>query len=124
MSAPSISPPRHARIAVSVLFCTNGALIGSFLPRLPAVKAELDLSNTALGGGIAFFPEELNEVREVLDQISLDVRHRYTIGYVSSNPARNGVFRKIKVSAVDPQRRRPLETRARSGYLSAGDQTP
>lgn len=39
-----------------MLFCTNGALIASFLPRLPAVKAELDLSNTALGGGIAFFP--------------------------------------------------------------------
>lgn len=39
-----------------MLFCTNGALIASFLPRLPAVKADLDLTNTALGTGIAFFP--------------------------------------------------------------------
>lgn len=39
-----------------MLFCTNGALIASFLPRLPAVKTDLDLTNTALGTGIAFFP--------------------------------------------------------------------
>lgn len=48
--------PRAARLAVSALFCINGALIASFLPRLPAVKAELDLTNAALGAGIAFGP--------------------------------------------------------------------
>jgi MFS family permease len=39
-----------------VLFCINGALLASFLPRLPTVKAELGLTNTALGAGIAFGP--------------------------------------------------------------------
>ena len=48
--------PRQARIAVSALFFINGALIASVLPRLPAIKANLDLSNTALGLGIAFGP--------------------------------------------------------------------
>lgn len=41
---------------MSLLFWTNGATIASFLPRLPTVKAELGLSNTALGAGIAFYP--------------------------------------------------------------------
>ncbi len=47
---------RRARAAVSVLFCVNGAIIASVLPRLPAVKANLDLSNAALGTGLAFGP--------------------------------------------------------------------
>lgn len=54
--SPSDVRPRAARVAVSVLFCINGALLASFLPRLPAVKAELGLSNAALGAGIAFGP--------------------------------------------------------------------
>lgn len=56
VSALSPTRPRRARIAVCALFCTNGALIASFLPRLPAVKDDLDLTNAALGAGIAFFP--------------------------------------------------------------------
>lgn len=46
----------QARIAVSALFFINGALIASVLPRLPAIKANLELSNSALGFGIAFGP--------------------------------------------------------------------
>lgn len=56
MIRPVTDRPRAARVAVSALFCINGALIASFLPRLPAVKAELDLTNAALGAGIAFGP--------------------------------------------------------------------
>jgi MFS family permease len=48
--------PRQARIAVSALFFINGALIASLFPRLPAIKANLDLTNAALGFGIAFGP--------------------------------------------------------------------
>lgn len=50
------APLRSARAAVSVLFFVNGALLASYLPRLPAVKSELDLTNAALGSGIAFWP--------------------------------------------------------------------
>ncbi len=85
-------------------------------------KALRELASTT--GGIAFFPEKLDEVLEVLERICLDVRHRYTIGYMSANHKRDGAFRKIKVSAVDRARRRPLDARARTGYLAAGgDQT-
>lgn len=56
VSTGTAAPPRRARVAVSVLFCVNGALIGSFLARLPAVKSELELSNAALGAGVAFGP--------------------------------------------------------------------
>ncbi|MGN6130461.1 MAG: hypothetical protein ACTHOK_09000, partial [Nocardioidaceae bacterium] len=39
----------RARLAVSVLFFVNGAFISNILPRLPAIKADLALSNAQLG---------------------------------------------------------------------------
>lgn len=43
----------RARRAVAVLFFVNGALISTVLPRLPAIKADLGLSNSALGAAVA-----------------------------------------------------------------------
>jgi len=47
---------RSARVAVSVLFLVNGALYANVVPRLPAIKADLGLSNSALGAALAFSP--------------------------------------------------------------------
>ncbi len=47
---------RRARVAVSALFLVNGALMANVLPRLPAIKAQLDLSNAALGTAVAAMP--------------------------------------------------------------------
>ncbi len=46
----------RARIAVGVLFFTNGAIFANLLPRYPQIKADLDLSNTAFGLGVAAYP--------------------------------------------------------------------
>lgn len=40
---------RHARLAVVVSFAANGALLGAWAPRIPAIKDQLDLSAGALG---------------------------------------------------------------------------
>lgn len=52
------SPKRlgRARAAVAVLFLTNGALFANLLPHYQSIKAELELSNAALGISIAAFP--------------------------------------------------------------------
>ena len=47
---------RRARVAVSALFLVNGALIANVLPRLPALKAQLELTNAALGTAVAAMP--------------------------------------------------------------------
>lgn len=47
---------RHARLAVAVLFLTNGALFANLLPRFPAIKASLGLSNAEFGIAVAAFP--------------------------------------------------------------------
>ncbi len=40
---------RRVRLGVTVLFVVNGALISNVLPRLPSIKADLQLSNAQLG---------------------------------------------------------------------------
>ncbi len=47
---------RRARVAVSALFLVNGALMANVLPRLPAIKAQLELTNAALGTAVAAMP--------------------------------------------------------------------
>lgn len=47
---------RRARIAVSALFLTNGALFANILPRYPEIKAALGLDNAGYGLAIAAFP--------------------------------------------------------------------
>ena len=47
---------RRARVAVAVLFFTNGAIFANLLPRYPEIKASLDLSNGAFGAAVAAFP--------------------------------------------------------------------
>ena len=50
------SSARGARIGVAVLFLTNGALFANLLPRYPAIKADLGLTNTEFGLAVACFP--------------------------------------------------------------------
>lgn len=47
---------RRARVAVSLLFFTNGAIPGNLIPRLPTIKTELGLGNAAYGLAIAAGP--------------------------------------------------------------------
>jgi len=47
---------RRARLAVALLFLTNGALFSNLLPRYPAIKEALDLSNASFGLAVAAGP--------------------------------------------------------------------
>ena len=54
-AAPSIAA-RRARVAVGLLFFANGIALTTVLPRLPEIKADLSLTNTALGLALAAAP--------------------------------------------------------------------
>jgi Ca-activated chloride channel homolog len=70
-------------------------------------------------GGESFLPRGVNDVDDVLQQIADDIRHSYTLGYVSSNSARDGRFRRIRVAVTDAPRR-SLRVRTRDGYRAGG----
>ncbi|WP_026422018.1 MFS transporter [Actinokineospora inagensis] len=55
MPAPTTADTR-ARVAVAGVFLTNGALYATVVPRLPEIKADLALSNAALGTALAAGP--------------------------------------------------------------------
>ena len=59
MSSPTRSvtaADRRARIAVSALFFTNGAIFANLVPRYPEIKAALDIDNTMYGFAVAAWP--------------------------------------------------------------------
>ena len=56
----------------------------------------------------------------ICEDIARDIRHQYTIGYVSSNAATAGVYRAVRVVAR-AQGKSKLVVRTRSGYIAGGD---
>jgi VWFA-related protein len=68
-------------------------------------------------GGEAFTPRHADDIAEVLQHIARDIRHTYTLGYVSTNSVRDGAFRQIRLIVQSPDRRR-LIVRTRSGYVA------
>jgi Ca-activated chloride channel homolog len=84
--------------------------------RNPAVLRRLAQAT----GGEAFLPKQLSEVVSICDRIARDIRHQYTIGYVPSNPSRDGSYRAIRVLARGKEHDK-LSVRTRTGYLAGGE---
>jgi VWFA-related protein len=74
-------------------------------------------------GGEAFFPEHHQAVVEICERIANDIRNQYILGYVSTNPSRNGTYRAMRVVAKAP-RLGKLSVRTRAGYIAGGDSAP
>ena len=59
-------------------------------------QATLDeLANVS--GGKAFFPRSAVEMDDIFEQIALELRHQYSIGYRPNNFVNDGKWHKIKV---------------------------
>jgi VWFA-related protein len=70
-----------------------------------------------LSGGRAYFPDSLSDLEQVWRDIASGIRSQYTIGYHSSNPNRDGMFRKVKITA-SRDGGRGLRVTTRAGYLA------
>lgn len=71
-------------------------------------------------GGEAFRPGTIDDVADVLKRIARDIRHTYTIGYVSSNAARDGTYRPVRL-VVQPPPGTTVRVRTRAGYVADTD---
>jgi Ca-activated chloride channel family protein len=71
-------------------------------------------------GGRAWFPERAADLGEVYRSIADDLRQQYTLGYVSTNAARDGRWRRIAVRVGRPG----LTVQARAGYYAPGSAAP
>ena len=65
-------------------------------------------------GGRAFFPNKVDELPKIYQDISDELSSQYSIGYISANPIQNGQWRRIVVR-VD---RESIAARAKQGYYA------
>lgn len=70
-------------------------------------------------GGIAFFPQTLDDIAAMSTAIARDLREQYMLGFVPGDVSDRRAFRKIDVTVTAPGRGR-LHVRTRSGYVPAG----
>jgi Ca-activated chloride channel homolog len=66
-------------------------------------------------GAKAYFPAKIQEMGPIVAEIAHGLRNQYSIGYVSTNPARDGAYRRLKVS-LDPATAAKAQLRYRRGY--------
>src|ERR1051325_5232244 len=72
-------------------------------------------------GGIAYFPESVEDVHNICQQEAHDIRNQYTLAYYPTNSRRDGSFRTVSVEIVPPRGRGKLVARTRNGYYAPAD---
>jgi len=82
--------------------------------RGPSLLAEL----ADVSGGRMFSVEDANELPDIAEKISIELRNQYVIGYKPSNLVRDGRWRRIKVKLNPPKGLPPLQVYARTGYYA------
>ena len=70
-------------------------------------------------GGRAFFPRVMGELDEMYAKVAGEMRAQYTLGYLSTNPANDGRWRRLDIVAR-PAARPRLTIRSRKGYFAPG----
>jgi Ca-activated chloride channel family protein len=90
----------------------------------PGIKSQRQAAEELLDrlaketGGRAFYPKDVKEVQDVADEIMLDLRSQYVIGFVPNSPSKSGEYRKVEVKVTSPDDKNKLKVITRGGYLS------
>jgi Ca-activated chloride channel family protein len=72
----------------------------------------------SVSGGKAFFPRSNAEMDDIFEQIALELRHQYSIGYKPVNFTNDGRWHKIKVKVNPPRGLPRLFVRSKDGYYA------
>jgi Ca-activated chloride channel family protein len=65
-------------------------------------------------GGQAFFPNAMTDVERAYEQVLAEINGQYHLGYLSSNTATDGAWRKVEIKL----KRADLRVRSRRGYFA------
>lgn len=66
-------------------------------------------------GGRAFFPFHVDDVLQDFEDIGVEIRSQYLIGYIPANGLSDGKFRKVKIEVPG---HKELQIRSREGYFA------
>jgi Ca-activated chloride channel homolog len=73
---------------------------------------------TEITGGKAYFPNSVYELEDICVKIALELKNQYILGYSSTNPTKDGRWRKIKVKLNPPKGLPALSVRSKTGYYA------
>ena len=73
---------------------------------------------SGVSGGKAFFPRSAAEMDDIFEQIALELRHQYSIGYKPDAFANDGKWHKVKVKVTPPRGLPRLFVRSKEGYYA------
>lgn len=79
----------------------------------------LDLISRETGGRV-FYPEEMRDLVDAVNQIARDMRTQYVVGYAPTNAASDGTFRKVEVTVASAPGQPKRIAFTRSGYVGPG----
>ena len=94
--------------------------VGFLEHQSPVMRGEqrLRIAQIALEtGGEAFFPSEMKQVEEAYAKILKQIRAQYTVGYVSTNPKKDGKWRKVEIKVRRSDIQGP-KVQSRKGYYA------
>lgn len=74
----------------------------------------------SVSGGRVFFPRKSSGMNEALEQIALELRHQYSIGYRPSNFTADGKWHRVRVKVAPPPGLNRVFVRNREGYYAVG----
>src|SRR5215203_3205512 len=95
-------------------FCRMGQFERMHASRTLYQMARREMASLARdSGGKTFAAADLRDARRAFRQVAEDIGTQYSIGYYSTNTARDGTFRKINVQV---RTRKDAQVRAREGY--------
>jgi len=84
-----------------------------------AKRAKKALEEISLAsGGLSYFPENVDDVHNICQQVAHDIRNQYTLAYYPTNSKRDGTFRAVQVEVIPPHGRGKLVARTRNGYYA------
>lgn len=96
--------------------------IGIFDPYAPTPEErtgpQLLDSLSMESGGRLYQVDDIDEMGDIAEKISTELRNQYVIGYNPSDLARDGKWRKVKVKVTPPPGLPPLTVYARTGYYA------
>ena len=71
-----------------------------------------------LTGGQAMFPDSVYELEDICTKIAVELKNQYVLGYHSTNGAKDGKWRKLRVKVNPPKGIQRLNVRAKQGYYA------
>ena len=72
----------------------------------------------SVSGGKAFFPRSNAEMDDIFEQIAIELRHQYSIGYKPKDFKPDGRWHHIKVKVIPPRGLPRLFVRSKEGYYA------